>query len=67
MELTLNIRYMRQEAYRGLKFLHDLDIGYENLHKHFEGDAGRSGFYSASYFGYYGVPEFTACRALSVE
>ena len=36
MELTLNIRYMRQEAYRGLKFLHDLDIGYENLHKHFE-------------------------------
>ena len=27
-----------------------------------EGDAGRSGFYSASYFGYDGVPEFTACR-----
>ena len=27
---------MRQEAYRGLKFLHDLDIGYENLHKHFK-------------------------------
>ena len=36
MELTLNIRYMRQEAYRSLKFLHDLDIGYENLYKHFE-------------------------------
>ena len=26
---------MRQEAYRGLKFLHHLDIGYENLHKPF--------------------------------
>ena len=36
MELTLNIRYMGQEADRGLKFLHDLDIGYENLHKFFE-------------------------------
>ena len=33
MELTLNIRYMGQEADRGLKFLHDLDIGYENLYK----------------------------------
>ena len=27
-----------------------------------EGDAGRSGFYGASSFGYYGVPEFTAFR-----
>ena len=36
MELTLNIRYMGQEAERGLKFLHDLDIGYENQHKFFE-------------------------------
>ena len=36
MELTLNIRYMGQEADRGLKFLHDLDIGYENLHNFFE-------------------------------
>ena len=27
---------MGQEADRGLKFLHDLDIGYENLHKIFE-------------------------------
>ena len=36
MELTLNIRYMGQEAERGLKFLHDLDIGYENLHTIFE-------------------------------
>ena len=36
MELTLNIRYMGQEAERGLKFLDDLDIGYENLHKFFE-------------------------------
>ena len=36
MELTLNIRFMGQEAERGLKFLHDLDIGYENLHKFFE-------------------------------
>ena len=35
MELTLNIRFMGQEAERGLKFLHDLDIGYENLHKVF--------------------------------
>ena len=36
MELTLNIRSMGQEAERGLKFLHDLDIGFENLHKIFE-------------------------------
>ena len=36
MELTLNIRYMGQEADIGLKFLHDLDIGYENLHNVFE-------------------------------
>ena len=27
-----------------------------------DGDAGRSGFCSASYFGYDGVPEITACR-----
>ena len=27
-----------------------------------EGDAGRSGFYGASNFGYDGVPEFTAYR-----
>ena len=33
MGLTLNIRYMIQEADRGLQFLHDLDIDYENLHK----------------------------------
>ena len=36
MELTLNIRYMGQGAERGLKILHDLDIGYENLHTIFE-------------------------------
>ena len=36
MGLTLNIRNMRQEADRGLQFLHDLDIGYENLHKNVE-------------------------------
>ena len=36
MELTLNIRFTEQEAERGLEFLHDLDIGYENLHKIFE-------------------------------
>ena len=36
MGLTLNIRYMRQEADIGLKFLHDLDIGYDNLHKNVE-------------------------------
>ena len=36
MELTLNIRYMGQKADRGLKFLHNLDIGYENLHKNVE-------------------------------
>ena len=34
MGLPLNIRFMRQEA--GLKFLHELDIGYENLHNFFE-------------------------------
>ena len=27
---------MGQEGDRGLKFLHDLDIGYENLHNFFE-------------------------------
>ena len=27
---------MGHEADRELKFLHDLDIGYENLHKNFE-------------------------------
>ena len=27
---------MGQEADRGLTFLHDLDIGYENLHKNVE-------------------------------
>ena len=32
-----------------------------------EGDAGRSGFYGTSYFGYDGVPEFTACRGTSVR
>ena len=32
-----------------------------------EGDAGRSGFYGTSNFGYNGVPEFSACRALSVR
>ena len=36
MELTLNIHFTEQEAERGLEFLHDLDIGYENLHKFFE-------------------------------
>ena len=49
MELTLNIRFMGQEAERGLKFLHDLDIGYENLHKsvyHF-----RVQFYSSFFKG----------------
>ena len=29
-------RYLGQEADRELKFLHDLDTGYENLHKNFE-------------------------------
>ena len=33
MGLTLNIRYMRQEADIDL---HDLDVGYENLHKNVE-------------------------------
>ena len=32
-----------------------------------EGDAGRSGFYSASYFGYDGVPEFTFFWQLRVQ
>ena len=36
MGLTLNIRCMGQEVDRGLKFLHDLDIGYENLHNNFK-------------------------------
>jgi len=36
MRMTLDYRYLVKEADRKLKFLHDLDTGYENLHKNFE-------------------------------
>ena len=42
---------MGQEADSELKFLHDLDIGYENLHKFFEVYHFRVPFYSSLFKG----------------
>ena len=36
MRMTLDLSYLGQAADRELKFLHKLDIGFENLYNNFE-------------------------------